>query len=47
MPTELPKNEFLWSHTRYSTFQQCLRRYYFAFYAAWAGWLPGIDPKTR
>ena len=31
-------NEFSWSHSRHETFQACLKRYYFAYYASWGGW---------
>lgn len=47
MNTALPKNEFLWSHTRHEIFQACLRRYYYAYYAAWAGWLPDAPSPAR
>jgi len=40
-------NPFLWSHTRHETFAACPRRYYYAFYAAWGGWLRDPSPQTR
>ncbi|MBR6022433.1 MAG: hypothetical protein IK066_08455, partial [Kiritimatiellae bacterium] len=42
-----PNNEFLWSHTRHETFSTCLRRYYYAFYAAWGGWFPTAPAPAR
>lgn len=47
MSTSIPKNDFLWSHTRHDIFQHCLRRYYYAYYKAWAGWLPDAPPDVR
>lgn len=43
----MPHNEFLWSHTRHEIFQFCLRRYYYAFYLAWGGWLDNCPPPVR
>ncbi len=40
-------NEFSWSHARHETFQACLKRYYFAYYAAWGGWQEGAPARTR
>ena len=41
------KNEFSWSHSRYGTFNECLRRYYYNYYAYWGGWDAQVDPLTR
>lgn len=40
-------NEFSWSHSRHETFQTCLKRYYFAYYAAWGGWEESAPARTR
>jgi PD-(D/E)XK nuclease superfamily len=40
-------NEFSWSRTRDSIFQECRRRYYFQYYGAWGGWDLAADPITR
>ncbi len=40
-------NEFSWSHSRHELFQTCLKRYYFAYYAAWGGWDPQAPARTR
>ena len=40
-------NEFSWSRSRDSTFQECRRRYYFQYYGSWGGWNAGVDPRTR
>jgi hypothetical protein len=40
-------NEFSWSRTRASVFQECRRRYFYQYYGAWGGWDAGADPKTR
>lgn len=40
-------NEFSWSHSRHETFQTCLKRYYFAYYASWGGWDDGAPVRTR
>jgi hypothetical protein len=34
-------NEFSWSFTRQSTFQECQKKYWYIYYGAWEGW-----PKT-
>ena len=40
-------NEFSWSHSRHETFQACLKRYYFAYYASWGGWEESAPPRVR
>jgi len=40
-------NEFSWSHSRHETFQACLKRYYFAYYASWGGWDESAPARTR
>lgn len=40
-------NEFSWSHSRHETFQTCLKRYYYAYYAAWGGWEAAASPPVR
>lgn len=40
-------NEFSWSHSRHTTFQACLKRYYFAYYAAWGGWEENAPARSR
>jgi hypothetical protein len=37
-------NEFSWSRTRDTVFQECRRRYYYHYYGAWGGWDAGADP---
>jgi len=41
------RNEFSWSHSRYETFKECLRRYYYNYYAYWGGWNADADPFAR
>jgi hypothetical protein len=41
------RNEFSWSHSRYETFRECLRRYYYQYYAYWGGWSADGDPVAR
>jgi hypothetical protein len=41
------RNEFSWSHSRYETFRECLRRYYYHYYAYWGGWSADADPVAR
>ncbi len=31
-------NEFSWSKSRHEKFEECLRAYYFHYYASWKGW---------
>ena len=40
-------NEFSWSHSRHETFQTCLKRYYFAYYASWGGWEDSAPARIR
>ena len=40
-------NEFSWSHSRHESFQACLKRYYFAYYAAWGGWNENAPARVR
>ena len=40
-------NEFSWSHARHESFQTCLKRYYFAYYAAWGGWEETAPARAR
>ena len=42
-----PANEFSWSHSRHESFQTCLKRYYFAYYASWGGWDESAPERTR
>ena len=40
-------NEFSWSHSRHESFQACLKRYYFAYYASWGGWDENAPARAR
>ena len=40
-------NEFSWSKSRHHVFQECRRRYYLHYYAAWGGWDPGAPAAVR
>ena len=40
-------NEFSWSFSRQATFQSCLKRYYFSYYAAWGGWSATAPARAR
>ncbi len=40
-------NDFSWSHSRHDMFQTCLKRYYFAYYAAWGGWAESAPERVR
>lgn len=40
-------NELSWSASRMSTFRQCKRRYYWAYYGKWGGWDRTADEATR
>ncbi|HTP28852.1 MAG TPA: PD-(D/E)XK nuclease family protein [Anaeromyxobacteraceae bacterium] len=31
-------NDFTWSKSRHEKFQECLRAYYYQYYASWGGW---------
>ncbi len=44
-------NEFSWSFSRFNTFQECKKRYWYTYYGSWEGWpktpwdsRPSIDP---
>ena len=41
------KNEFSWSWSRRSTFESCLRKYYYQHYGFWGGWNTSASPETR
>ena len=41
------RNEFSWSVSRQGTFSECLRRYFYQYYAYWGGWSKTSDPETR
>jgi RecB family exonuclease len=41
------RNEFSWSVTRHRLFQECRRRYYYAYYGSHGGWLDTADADTR
>jgi hypothetical protein len=40
-------NEFSWSRTRDTVFQECRRRYYYHYYGAWGGWDAHADAGRR
>lgn len=40
-------NELTWSFSRHTTFQTCLKKYYFTYYAAWGGWQEQAPARTR
>src|SRR5262245_15284402 len=40
-------NEFSWSRTRDSVFQECRRRYYLQYSGSWGGWAAGAEPSVR
>ena len=40
-------NDFSWSYSRHTTFQTCLKKYYFSYYAAWGGWQENAAARTR
>jgi hypothetical protein len=40
-------NEFTWSRSRDSVFQECRRKYYYHYYGAWGGWEPDAPPEVR
>ncbi len=40
-------NEFSWSFSRHHTFNSCLKRYYYSYYASWGGWDKNTDPMAR
>jgi PAS domain-containing protein len=41
------KNEFTWSKSRDSLFQECRRAYYLNHYGAWGGWNASAPPEVR
>lgn len=41
------KNEFSWSKSRDSTFNECKRKYYYNHYGFWNGWNSFSDEKTK
>jgi hypothetical protein len=40
-------NDFSWSRSRDNTFQDCRRRYFYHYYAAWGGWETGASAEVR
>jgi hypothetical protein len=40
-------NEFSWSRSRDSTFQECRRKYYYHYYGAWGGWEAAAPEEVR
>ena len=40
-------NEFSWSRSRDSTFQDCRRKYYLHYYGSWGGWDAAAAPDVR
>jgi len=40
-------NDFSWSRSRDSTFQECRRKYYYHYYGAWGGWEPDAPEEVR
>ncbi len=41
------QNEISWSFSRHQSFQSCLKRYYFAYYASWGGWRDDAPSAVR
>jgi len=41
------KNELSWSFSRHHSFQTCLKRYYYSYYAAWGGWKANAPTAVR
>ncbi len=41
------KNTFTWSVSRNSTFETCLRQYWWTYYGSWGGWNRDADPEAR
>ena len=41
------KNEFSWSFSRYNTFKECRRKYYYQYYGYWGGWSKNADETAR
>jgi len=44
---ETLENTFSWSKSRESAFEECPRRYFYAYYGSWGGWDDDADPRTR
>ena len=40
-------NEFSWSRSRDSAFQECRRKYYYHYYGAWGGWEATATEEVR
>ncbi|MCI0573562.1 MAG: PD-(D/E)XK nuclease family protein [Myxococcaceae bacterium] len=40
-------NEFSWSKSRHEKLSECLRAYYFHYYASWGGWERDAAPRVR
>ncbi len=40
-------NEFSWSRSRDSLFQDCRRKYFYHYYGAWGGWEVGAPAEAR
>lgn len=40
-------NEFSWSRSRASNFEECARRYWFTYYGSWGGWKSNAPPRIR
>ncbi len=40
-------NEFSWSRSRDSVFQECRRKYFYHYYGAWAGWEADAPEEAR
>jgi len=40
-------NEFSWSRSRDSLFQECRRKYFYHYYGAWAGWEADAPEEAR
>jgi hypothetical protein len=41
------KDTLSWSLSRQSTFEECKRKYYYAYYGYWNGWRSDADPEAR
>lgn len=41
------ENTFSWSASRHRTYQDCRRRYYYAYYGSWGGWERDAAPDVR
>ena len=41
------ENEFSWSFSRHSLFQECPRAYYFSYYGSWGGWHASAPQAAR